>query len=110
MADKKNLAVNLLKQVYSALHKKRFDDVVKLVDECTLSVDDIVECVQGTVEINEFETIDEFREENICHVGNEDSESFEVVSYMEADGGNDIPLAAHLYIKNGRTILDIQPD
>lgn len=114
MTNKRDFAINLLKQILAVLHEKRFADVVNLVDECTLSVDDIIECVQGTVELNEFDSIDEFREQNIAYTTDEDNEPFQIDYYIEADGGNDIPLIIQLKIESKgdlrRTILDIEPN
>lgn len=114
MTNRREFAINLLKQILSALHEKRFADVVNLVDECTLSVDDMIECVQGTVELNEFDTIDEFREQNIAYTTDENDEPFQIDYYIEADGGNDVPLIIQLKIESRggsrRTILDIEPN
>lgn len=113
MTNKRDFAINLLKEILAALHEKRFADVVNLVDECTLSVDDIIECVQGTVELNEFDAIDEYREKNIAYITDEDSEPFQIDYYIEADGGNDIPLIIQLKTESRdgsrHTILDIEP-
>ena len=68
MEAKKEQAIELLKKIFQALHEKRFGDIAKLVDTCTLDAQDIEECVQGTVEMNEFETMDTYREENICSI------------------------------------------
>ena len=113
MTNKRDFAINILKQLLTALHEKRFADVVNIVDECTLSVDDIIECVQGTVELNEFDSIDEYLEENIAFVTNEGREPFQIDYYIEADGGNDLPLIIQLKIESQgdsrRTFLDIEP-
>lgn len=114
MTEKRDFAISLLKQILTALHEKRFADAVNLVDECTLSVDDIIEFVQGTVELNEFDTIDEYREKNIAYTTDEDDEPFQIDYYIEADGGNDVPLIIQLKIEyqgdSRRTILDIEPN
>lgn len=111
---KRDFAINLLKQILTALHNKQFDKVVELVDESVLSDDDMIECVQGTVELNEFDTIDEYREKNIADISSEDNEPFMVDYYIEADGGNDVPLILQLKIEfqNGsrHTKLDIEPN
>lgn len=111
---KRDFAINLLKQILTALHNKQFDKVVELVDESVLSADDINECVQGTVELNEFDTIDEFKEKNIASISSEDNEPFMVDYYIEADDGNDIPVILQLKIESRdgcrRTKLDIEPN
>lgn len=124
MEAKKEQAVEVLKKVFHALHEKRFDDIAKIVDNCTLNAQEIEECVQGTVEVNEFETMDTYREENICSVQERQSSAFEadtyvsaieVDSYITADGGNELPLVLSLRLEHWadgtvRTSLDIEPD
>lgn len=115
MQSKKEYGINILKQILTALHEKRFDDVTELVDESTLNAEDLEECVQGTVELNEFNVIDEYMESNIVFIDKEDNEPFTIVSYISADGGNDLPLTLNLELEcldDGtiRTVLDIEPD
>ena len=88
---KKTYALNLLKKILIALHEKRFEDVVSLVDESTLNAEDMEECIQGTVEINEYRTMDKYIAKNLAGFEvNEDS--FYIEYYITADGGNDLPL------------------
>ncbi|MCI8373239.1 MAG: hypothetical protein HFI75_12800 [Lachnospiraceae bacterium] len=124
MEAKKEQAIELLKKIFQALHEKRFGDIAKLVDTCTLDAQDIEECVQGTVEMNEFETMDTYREENICSIHERESSAFEVDSYdsalevdcyITADGGNELPLVLSLRLENWadgsvRTHLDMEPN
>ena len=44
---KKEFAVDLIKNILTLLHEKRFADVTAFVDECTLNKDELVEFVQG---------------------------------------------------------------
>ena len=44
--NKKKYAQELLKKILEALHEKRFGDVVRLVDECSLSESELQEFVQ----------------------------------------------------------------
>lgn len=114
MTEKKEYAINLLKQILTALHEKRFGDVTNIVDESTLNVDEIIEFVQGTIELNEFNSIDEYREENIAYISSANKEPFEVVYYINADGGNDIPIVLQLKVESQgetkRTHLDFEPN
>lgn len=115
MKSKKEYAIGLVKEILTALHEKRFEDIAGLVDESSLNAEDLKECVQGTVELNEFQTIDEYMEENIISVDEEEDEPFAVESYLSADGGNDLPMCLRLELECNedgtvRTILDIEPD
>lgn len=108
--SKKKYALELLKKILAALHEKRFGDVVRLVDECSFSESELQEFVQGTVEVNGFERIDEYLEENVCSVDEEDDDPFTVESYLTADEGFDLPLCLRLEIEFDegiRTRLDI---
>lgn len=112
---KKEFTLELLKRILTALHEKRFGDVIKLVDESSLDESELVEFVQGTVELNEFKLIDEFKAENIAHMSSEDITPFEIVYYLDADGGEELPLVMRLEVEFGgdgcnRTILDIEPN
>ena len=112
--NKKTLIRNLLKQVLTALHEKRFDDVVALVTESTLNAEDIEECVQGTVVDNDFHTIDKYIAKNVEELyvdGNRTCIGY----YLTADGNNDLPMYLTIdLIENDdgtvSSILDIEPD
>lgn len=118
MKSKKEYAIEIVKQVLTALHEKRFEDIEGIVDESSLNAEDLEECVQGTVELNDFQTIDEYREENVISMDNldvEENDPFSLHSYITADEGNDLPLVLILKLEcqdNGslKTILEIEPN
>lgn len=111
---KKTLARNMLKQILTALHEKRFDDVVALVTESTLNAADIEEFIQGTVEDNGFNSLDKYIAKNVCMLyvnGNRTSIEY----YLTADGNQDLPLCLILDLiedENGMvtSVLDISPN
>lgn len=113
---KKKDALKLLKKIIEALHQKKFDDVVRLVDECSMSESEIQEFVQGTVEDNGFERIDKFSEDNISSIDEDEDDPFIVETYLTADGGEDLPLILSLELETdedeGKIVsrLEIQPD
>lgn len=107
--------MELLKKILEALHEKRFDDVGRLVDECSMSESELQEFVQGTVEDNGYERIDGYLEENICSVDEEDDEPFMVETYLTADEGFDLPLCLSLEFETGedgsmKSTLEIEPN
>lgn len=111
---KKALARNMLKQILTALHEKRFDDVVSLVTESTLNAADIEEFIQGTVEVNGFNRLDKYIAKNVCMLyvdGNRTSIEY----YLSADGNQDLPLCLILDLIEGEdgtvtSVLDISPN
>ena len=111
---KKEFAVDLIKNILTLLHEKRFADVTALVDECTLNKDELVEFVQGTVKLNKCKCIDCFKEKNIAYVSRDDRKPYEIVYRLTA-GGKEIPLVMRLEILFGEdgsyvTGLDIEPN
>lgn len=113
--NKKNYALELLKKILAALHEKRFGDVVRLVDECSLSESELQEFVQGTVEANGLKRIDGYLEENICSIDEEDDDPFIVETYLTADEGFDLPLCLSLELETGedgsmKSMLNIEPN
>lgn len=113
--NKKKYALELLKKILEALHEKRFDDVVRLVNECSLSESELQEFVQGTVEDNGYERIDGYQEENICSIDEDDDEPFIVEIYLTADEGFDLPLCLSLELETDedgslKSMLEIEPN
>lgn len=58
----KEKAIEVLKEILHMFHEKRFEDVVSCVDES--KIDDLgnflLEFMQGTLELNHFDKIDEY--------------------------------------------------
>lgn len=117
-AEKKEYGLNILKQVLSALHDKRFADINTYVDEHTMEAEDYEEYIQGTVEDHELHVIDEYDPE--C----EPKDDFDygippsVFLYLEyditADGGEYTDMCLRLEIEfcedgNIKSSLDIEP-
>lgn len=112
---RKNDALKLLKKILAALHEEKFGDVVRLVDECSMSADEIQEFVQGTVNDNGYERIDKYTEDNICAMDEEGDDPFLVETYLTADEGCDLSLCLSLELETDedgeiRSRLDIQPN
>jgi hypothetical protein len=110
--NKKKFALELLKKILSALHEKRFDDVIRLVDECSMNENELQEFIQGTVEANGCGRIDEYQEENICSIDEEEDDPFFVETYLTADEGYDLPLCLSLELEadedgNVKSVLEI---
>lgn len=111
---KKEFAVDLIKKILSALHEKRFCEAAALVDESTLNEEELVEFVQGIVNLNKCKRIDMFREKNIAYVSKDDKDPFEIVYHLGADG-KEMPLVLRLEVMFGEdgshmTRPDIEPN
>ena len=111
---KKEFAADLIKKILTALHEKRFADVITLVDESTLNEEELVEFIQGTVKLNKCKCIDCFKEKNIAYVSKEDKDPFEIVYHLGACG-KEMPLVLRLEVLFGEdgfhmTRLDIEPN
>lgn len=55
-------AIEILKNILHILHEKNFADIFSATDECAVEnpEDFLTEFVQGTLELNGFDTIDEY--------------------------------------------------
>ena len=117
-AERKEYGLNILKQVLSALHDKRFADINTYVDEHAMEADDYEEYIQGTVDDHELKVIDEYDPE--C----EPDDDFDygippsVFLYLEyditADGGEYADMCIRIEIEfcedgSIKSSLDIQP-
>lgn len=113
---KKKDALKLLKKILEALHDRKFDEVVRLVDECSMSGSEIQEFIQGTVEDNGYKRIDKYSEDNISSIDEDEDDPFMVETYLTADGGEDLPLVLSLELETDEderkivSRLDIQPN
>ena len=55
------LAIETVKNILHVLHEKRYQDLPSCVDEMEWAdTDEIRECIQGTLELNDFDTFDEY--------------------------------------------------
>ena len=55
------LAIETVKNILHVLHEKRYQDLPFCVDEMEWAdTDEIRECIQGTLELNDFDTFDEY--------------------------------------------------
>lgn len=113
--SKKEYGMKMLKQIFIALHEKNFGDIMMIVDESSLDTNELKEFVQGTVELNDFDAIDEYREENIILIDDESDEPFTIESYLSADDGHELPLCLILELRildngNMKSTLNIEPN
>ena len=117
-AERKEYGLNILKQVLSALHDKRFADINTYVDEHTMEAEDYEEYIQGTVDAHELNVIDAYDSDR------EPKDDFDyeippsVFLYLEyditADGGEYADMCIRLeveFCEDGKikSSLDIQP-
>lgn len=57
----KEQAIGIIKNILHAIHEKRYGDIITYVDETeTKDIDELFEFVQGTLELNDFDAIDEY--------------------------------------------------
>lgn len=57
----KEQAIGIIKNILHAIHEKRYGDIITYVDETeTKDIDELFEFVQGTLELNDFDVIDEY--------------------------------------------------
>ncbi len=59
--ENKQKAITVIKNVLSVLHGKQYERILDYVDESEIEdIDSLFDCVQGTLEINGFDAIDEY--------------------------------------------------
>lgn len=57
----KEQAIEAVKNICHVLHEKRYEDLPSCVDEMEWdNTDEIRECIQGTLEMNDFDVFDEY--------------------------------------------------
>ncbi len=117
-------AIEICKKVLDALHEKRFADVINLVDESKIEdlEEFLTEYVQGTLDDNDFDSIDRFGEPrnpnaekplNIFEYEAQSGKNGFCLTYMLASGGELVDLMLQLdfiYIDNGNEIKVVFKD
>ena len=59
-AQDKEIAIQTVKDILHVLHEKRYEDLPSCVDEMEWDdTEQIRECIQGTLDMNDFDTFDE---------------------------------------------------
>ena len=57
----KEVAIRTIKDILHVLHEKRYEDLPSCVDEMEWDdTEQIRECIQGTLDMNDFDTFDEY--------------------------------------------------
>ena len=57
----KELAIQTVKDILHVLHEKRYEDLPSCVDEMEWDDTEVIrECIQGTLDMNDFDTFDEY--------------------------------------------------
>ncbi len=57
----KKIAIQTIKDILHVLHEKRYEDLPSCVDEMDWDdTEEIRECIQGTLDMNGFDTFDEY--------------------------------------------------
>ncbi|MDE6608835.1 MAG: hypothetical protein K2K54_13950 [Lachnospiraceae bacterium] len=57
----KEIAIQTVKDILHILHEKRYEDLPSCVDEMEWDdTEEIRECIQGTLDMNDFDTFDEY--------------------------------------------------
>lgn len=57
----KEIAIQTIKDILHVLHEKRYEDLPSCVDEMEWDdTEEIRECIQGTLDMNDFDTFDEY--------------------------------------------------
>ena len=57
----KEIAIQTVKDILHILHEKRYEDLPSCVDEMEWDdTEQIRECIQGTLDMNDFDTFDEY--------------------------------------------------
>lgn len=60
-AQDRELAIQTVKNILHVLHEKRYEDLPSCVDEMEWDdTEEIRECIQGTLDMNGFDTFDEY--------------------------------------------------
>ena len=103
----KKEAVETVKHILHVLHEKRWEDLPSCVDEMEWAgTEEIRECIQGTLELNELEAFDEYEAPSKFHPQYEyhplsfyqrgEQDPFEVEYDLTADGGEQTDLCLEL--------------
>ena len=117
-AERKEYGLNILKQVLSALHDKRFADINTYVDEHTMEAEDYEEYIQGTVDDHELNVIDEYDPERELEDDFDYGIPPSIFFYLEYDITADDGEYTDMYIRieiefredgSIKSSLDIQP-
>ncbi len=59
--QEKETAIQTVKDILHVLHEKRYEDLPSCVDEMEWDdTEEIRECIQGTLDMNDFDTFDEY--------------------------------------------------
>ena len=60
-AQDKEIAIQTVKDILHVLHEKRYGDLPSCVDEMEwVDTEEIRECIQGTLDMNDFDAFDEY--------------------------------------------------
>lgn len=105
--QQKQQAIEVVKSILHALHGKRYEDLPKCVDEMEWAdTDEIRECIQGTLELNDMSAFDEYGAPCNFHPQYEyhqmsfypykDGSGFALDYHLTADGGEMTDLCLQL--------------
>lgn len=111
---KKEEIVCVLKQILVALKNKDYDNICKYVTSTDLvELSELPsflnEYIQGTVELNGFEQIDEFSSDNYCDIDDSFDDKVEVEYILTADGGHELPLCLSIEVSSEDVFFSIYP-
>ena len=100
----KEVAIQTIKDILHTLHEKRYEDLPSCVDEMEWDDTEVIrECIQGTLDINDFDTFDEYGVPCNFHPRYERSDGFDA-EYDLTSGGELVNLCLQLeflYLKDG---------
>lgn len=112
--NKEEEILSILKQILVILKHKEYDKIFDYVTSTDLGeLSDlpafIEEFVQGTVELNGFTCIDEFRTDSYCDIDKTYEDEIAVEYILTADDGNELPLCLRIEVSPENVLLSINP-
>lgn len=112
--DKKEKAFEVLKKVLRILNSKEYRSIFSCITKTDIGELSelpafLEEFVQGTVELNGYDKIDEFNEENYYTVDDTYENGVAIDYVLTADHGHELPICIRLEVFMEEILLSIFP-